>query len=293
MGKRTRYCIGGGIICLILLVILAIVTPLGVELNWSNKNNFDQVVWADDQSGIALTQTSYQNRLCTACKSVTRNFKSQLYTANSDGSNKKTLGSEVNHQSGGSLYYMATVGYIITSVNYTFSKDGAELTISEYYKVLISSGEFNLVTAIADNYDSTTGVVQSSTGDVIPSPDGSILVSISITSLNGESLSHEVIINFFNASTLDLMGNSFKKNHNGTVDYTWDPLNHFRVTYQGIITSTFLYKVNSPPYLISEPNCFDPKTTSSSISASGEELYIQDYKQGTVASKMGQAFGCQ
>lgn len=237
--------------------------PLLLTGCWRAAEQLDQVVWADDDSALLIARLRFDERAGSPGAGTTnkRDFRHQLVLADPDGSNDVELGDERVGQNLAELYLMVGAGYALSGA----LDDDARTSWSQ---TDLASGTPRPVPPLtADD-----------AGFAIPSPDGASIAQVA--SDGGQ-------VRFLAASDLTTLGSAPLEPPAN--DWTWRPGGAFVVVRGGAAHAVAPDGTLTPTDV---PTCLSPKTTSSSVSATGVPVFPSGDSVAFGAADPSQAFGC-
>jgi hypothetical protein len=239
---------------------------------WKEKDTVSVAVWSDDDASQAYVVQYYEERkINQILETITerRNFEYQVFVQNPNGSGRHALTSRRPGQSGPDLFYMKTQGYIVYGevqdpplhVLRRLNLNGSEQTIAE----------------------STAMFAPCGAASAVPSPDGATLAVLEHQNVPGgypppgppppdvlaECQDIIISVTFLDAATLAEQG-SWTWEADGFMEYGWTAEDEFFVQ---TVEGTWRVDPATGPQAAAAPECLNPKTTSSSISAGG--VYLQ------------------
>jgi len=239
---------------------------------WKEKDTVSVAVWSDDDAGQAYVVQHYEERkINQILETITerRNFEYQVFVQNPNGSGRHALTPRRAGQSGPDLYFMKTQGYVIYG-------EVQDPPLHVLRRVNLLGNEQTVA-------ESTAMFAPCGAANAVPSPDGSVLAVLEHRNVPGgypppgppppDALAEcqDIIISvrFLDASTLAEQG-SWTWEADGFMEYGWTVDDEFFVqTADG----TWRVDATAGPQLAATPECLNPKTTSSNVSAGG--VYLQ------------------
>jgi len=254
-----------------LSLLCAIAATAGCS-KWKEKAVVSVAVWSDDDAGQAYAVQHYEERkINQILETVTerRNYEYQIFVQNPDGSGRHALTSLRAGQAGPDLYYMKTKGYAIYG-------EVQDPPLHVLRKIDMLGNEQTVL-------ESTAMFEPCGAANAVPSPDGTVLALLEHRNVPGgypppgppppdvlaECQDIIIDVSFVDAATLALLG-SWNWEADGFMEYGWTVDDEFFVQ---TVDGTWRVDPAAGPQPAAAPDCLNPKTTSSSISASG--LYIQ------------------
>ena len=251
---------------------ILLLTLLAMSGCWSENAAFETTTWADDGTGFAFVEHTFEQRSCCPSAIIgglpTKNHRFQIFTANLDGSGAKAVSPVFDNATTNELRYMKSAGYILFSRSTSNSGGGFNL---RYEKLDLASGSIKTVADYDVNYANNDCV----SVNVFPSPDGAVFASVEQPSDCYELSAKLVFRDAFTLATLSSLDLTFtgaliEPQYQRSLDYAWHPDGTFVVWNH--TTDDPAYKVTpagmSTP--ITPPTCSYPKTSSSIFGPNGE-----------------------
>lgn len=238
---------------------------------WKDKQNVSVAVWSDDDAGQAYAVQYYEERkIHQIIETITerRNYEYQVFVQSPNGSGRHALTPRRPGQAGPDLYYMKTRGYVIYG-------EVQDPPLHVLRKVDMAGNEQTVI-------ESTAMFQPCGAANAVPSPDGTVLAVLEHRNVPGgypppgppppdalpECQNIIVDVTFFDAATLTQLS-AWTWEADGFMEYGWTPDDEF---YVQMVDGTWRVDPTTGPALATPPDCLEPKTTSSSVSAAG--VYI-------------------
>lgn len=250
---------------------------------WTPVEKMDQIVWADDDSEVAMVILHFEESQPDWLDTTTekRYFKHQLFRQKIN-SEERTALTELRDHRLGHVFFMKSANYLITE---SILPGGAR----RFDKIDMQGHEILIVETPDEAHRPCQSATQkfTLTPTVLPAPDGQQLAYVYSPECN------KATIEFLEIEHLTVLDNQ-TFNIDEPMHVTWH-----RDGY--VIFSTvqrdkaWQVKVQEPPLPILPPRCLSPVTTSSSVSAEGHLIYLNEDTKKLVTREVGrkQAFGCQ
>lgn len=239
---------------------------------WQEASQTDMLVFADDDSELAIQELRFEERQGDALSGSTekRDFRQQLFRADPKGERHLPIGPERTGQHGGDLYFMKTAGYLVAS---SVPEEGG---LVGWDRISLDDGTSQSIPMLDESYDWAFA---------IPSPDASL---IAVVSGAGQSVRAQL----FDEATLEPASERDDVTVAGTPEWTFRPDGAFVVTDA---TSAWALTAAAEGFTDTNvPACTTPKTTSSMVSSEGELLSTTP--EGAIERSdpdPSLAFGCQ
>jgi hypothetical protein len=262
------------------LVLVACSNPLR---DWTLRQQNDKVVWASDDSDVAISMLSYEEKSGGLFSGTTdkRNFKHQLVIQKLEGAGRHVIGTDWLDYQSGAIFYMKPAGYLVVQIlldndRRRFDKvalDGSWVTIVEErqpYQPCTSSAK------------TPPRQVEH---QVIPSPDGQQLIEVYSPECG------KVTVEFLYANNLSFI-DSQTFNIDEPMTAMWHPEGDV-ILVSNDQDNAWKFAAQSPPIPIPPPRCLSPVTTSSDISSEGKLVYFEGDKLAAKPMGSNKAFGCQ
>ena len=280
MGSKHIY----GVFTTILLLGIVSACTTTAPREWSTQEQLERVVWADDNSDLAVVSSSFETRASGnlfGAATEQRNVQHQIWLQNADGSQRRALTQKRPNQNQ-QLFYMKQSGYLVVD---SVSPEG----VRRFDKIDLEGNELpiveeQMVYQPCSDLESPEQAHQVA-HQIIPSPDGSLLVEVYSPECG------QATIEFLYANNLSFIdGQTFSIDEPMTV--MWHPFGYV------IFTSNDLDKAwkvapHAPPVPIQPPSCLTPLTTSSAVSLDGKLAYIENDQVNIKPVEAQQIFGCQ
>lgn len=251
-------------------------------LDWTPRQQNDKVVWASDDSEVALTLLSYEEKSGGLLSGTTdkRNFKHQLVIQKPDGSGRRTITDWLDYQSG-DLFYMKPAGYLV--VETLLDNDRRR-----FDKVELDG---NWVPIVEERQPYRPCPTSANTPQaqvehrIIPSPDGQQLIEVYSPECG------KVTVEFLYSNNL-----SFIDSQTFNIDEPMTAMWHSE-GYVMLVSNdqdkAWKFAAHSPPVPIPLPRCLSSVTTSSDISSDGKLVFFEGDKLATKPVGAEKSFGCQ
>lgn len=254
------------------LSLLGVLLATGACSRWKDKQTVSVAVWSDDDAGQAYMVQHYEERkINQILETITerRNFEYQVFVQNPNGSGRHALTSLRAGQAGPDLYYMKTRGYVIYG-------EVQDPPLHVIRKIDMLGNEQTVL-------ESTAMFQPCGAANAVPSPDGSVLAVLQHRNVPGgypppgppppnalEECQDIIIdVTLLNAATLAQLG-TWTWEADGFMEYGWTVDDEF---YVQTVDGTWRVDPSAGPIPAAAPDCLNPKTTSSNVSAGG--VYIQ------------------
>ncbi len=269
---------------LLMLLLLAGCSNMLFQ-SWTVTQRNDKVVWADDDSQVAVAILSFEEKADSLFSETTnkRHFKHKVVVQNLNSSEQHPITEWREHQSG-QLFFMKQAGYFIVESLLTNGARRFDKITENGNEILIIETPDSEHRPCQDS-DSAKSLPARVHNTVIPSPDGSRLAHI---------YSHQcgkVTVEFLYANSLNLFDSQIMD-----VDEPMSAMWHV----DGYIILTTIKKDKAwkvtplaPQLPIALPKCISPITTSSEVSSEGQMAFFDGDKIATKNEKKKKAFGCQ
>lgn len=243
----------------ILVVVGAIVLASGCA-RWKDVERYKDVVWSDDDSRQAILQTITEEKKQMLDVTLRRDFRHRIFLQNADGSNLQPLTGVRQGEPGFNFYYMKTAGYVLVNIHESDEQGRVDL--------VHLNGSIETLT--------TFSRTECSPAQFVPSPDGSRIASIQrVASLGNMSCpSGALRVRFYDASTLAVLG-THEWPTNGYIDLSWTTDDEL-IVHDELNGTWAVDPVTGKGPLLETPECFFPKTTSSTVSAGGIRITVGD-----------------
>ncbi len=246
--------------------------------DWTPMRKDTAVVWADDDSELALTVSTYEEKGGGMfSKPERRNFNHQLVVQQGTNNEARLAITEARELEAGTLYYMKSAGYFVVE---SIADDGMQ----QFSRILPNGHEILIIEGRPISCEEgQTGVTIPHS--VIPSPNGQQLAHIYTPSCG------ELGVEFMQAADLSFLDGKFME-ITQAVTATWHPQGYLIVsTLDGANAWRIAPHEEFQPTMA--PNCLTPTTSSSAISSTGVKINIEN--DSLVEQDLGidHAFGCQ
>lgn len=245
--------------------------------DWTASRHDAAAVWADNDSELAITVLSYEEKGGGLfSKPERRNFNHQLVVQNGLEGERIAITTPRDYEAG-TVYFMKSAGYFVLEAilpdgTQQFSRilpNGNEILIIEGRPAQCAEGE-------------SGGLVPHS---VIPSPDGRQLAHIYSPSCGNLG------VEFMKASNLSFIDGKFME-ISEPVQATWHPQGYLILT-NADLSQAWRIAPGEEFASTEPPPCITPQTTSSAVSSSGVKIIIDDDRLSSKELGLEAAFGCQ
>ncbi len=253
------------------------------DYNWQPVSYDTHVVWADDDSELAVGTTFFEERdtfLPLFDETEKRRFAYRLFLVKPDGTERRIISTFLPHQLE-HLYYMKKAGYLL-------AESYVDMNGAKQVHAIDLQGKATLIASIPPLPDDDCGEETEIelTPRAIPSPDGQLLAHAY------RSDCQKITVGFYSPVNAMLIDKQILEVPNGHYEMTWRQDNML-ILAQTNLSEAWKLTPEKPPVITPAPNCFQPVTRSSKVSASGKvvrmgekDIYISDTETQT-------AFGCQ
>ena len=255
---------------------------------WTVTQHNDKVVWADDDSQIAIVVLTFEEKTDDLPSKITnkRHYKHKIVVQNLNGSERQPITAWREQQSG-QLFFMKQAGYFIVE---SLLANGAR----RFDKIAENGNEILIIETPTNEHRPCQAEKSTSSAKyllaqvhntVIPSPDGLVLAHIYSPECGKVTIEflHANSLNMFDGQTMDI---------DEPMSAMWHSDGYV------ILTTTKkdkAWKVAplAPQLPIIPPKCISPVTTSSEVSSKGQMVYFAKDKIVTKNIGLQKAFGCQ
>ena len=261
---------------------------------WTAVEQTDQIVWADDDSEVAIVILHFEEKSGDWLSGTTekRYFKHQIFTQKINDKEKFPLTELRDHQVG-QVFFMKSAAYLITESILPGGARRFDKIDLKGHEILIIETPDSVHQPCQTQQNSppvetepTTPIPPVVYHTVIPSPDGGQLAHVYSPECGKAS------VEFLDAESLTVLDNQ-TFDIDEPMEVTWH-----RDGYIVFTTSkrdkAWKVKAKESPLPVLPPKCLSPVTTSSNVSAEGRLVYFDESNQLTTR-EIGrkEAFGCQ
>jgi len=270
--------------------------------SWQPASYDSHIVWADDNSELAIGTTFYEERdslepLMGATEK--RRFAYRLFLLKKNGSDRRAISTllpnQLNH-----LYYMKKAGYLL-------AESTLDITGAKQVHKIDLQGNATLIASIRPLPQDVC--IEHGVMEVLSKPEKvanlfsaqptAHLKTTTIPSPNGQLIAHtyrsdcqKINVDFYSPTSLTLLEKQSVEVGAGDYDVTWRK-DGMLIVAKTDLSAAWQFSPNQKPTTTTAPHCFKPATRSSEVSTTGQVVRVDSHDIYVSEADVISGFGCQ